>query len=50
MNVWYLFLFLSLGMLSIVVGVQRRDIFDIGLGVAVMIGGSLVYATLRRQR
>jgi len=46
---WNLILFASLGLTSIAYGIKRADFFDIGLGVAVLIGGSLAYMAWRRR-
>jgi hypothetical protein len=48
MKLWNLALFALLGLTSIAYGVKRADLFDIGLGVAVLVGGSLAYLAWRR--
>jgi hypothetical protein len=48
-RIWHLQLFATIGLVSVVYGVQRADAFDVVLGVAVLAGGSVAYVAFRRR-
>jgi hypothetical protein len=48
-KLWSLILFAGLGLTSITYGFQRDDVFDIALGVVVLVGGSLGYIAWNRR-
>jgi len=48
-KLWNLILFAGLGLTSIIYGFQRDDVFDIALGVVVLVGGSLGYIAWNRR-